>query len=128
MQQVLINQNQLKKKLIQQAENLKLINQILINQNKVPTDLNCLKSKADKLDVHKLVPVPVDFSKLSDVVKNDVVKKDIYNAKIKNIEYKIPDIINLAIYTTLNAKINEVQNEINGITTITTTSALNAKK
>ena len=30
-----------------------------------------------KTEVDKLVPVPVDFSKLSDVVKNDVVKKTI---------------------------------------------------
>ena len=29
----------------------------------------------DKLDDDKLVPVPVELSKLSDVVKNDVVKK-----------------------------------------------------
>ena len=29
-------------------------------------------SKADKLDIDKLVPVPVDLSKLSDVVKTDV--------------------------------------------------------
>ena len=65
-----------------------------------------MKSKVDKLDVDKLVPVPADLSKLSDVVKNDVVKKDVYNAKIKNIEDKTPDIINLAIKTTLNAKIN----------------------
>ena len=72
----------------------------------VPTNLNNLKSKVDKLDVDKLVPVPVDLSKLSDVVKNDVVKKDVYNAKIKDIEDKIPDITNLAINTTLNAKIN----------------------
>ena len=66
-----------------------------------------MKSKVDKLDDDKLVPVPVDLSKLSDVVKNDVVKKDVYNAKIKNIEDKIPDITNLATKTTLNAKINE---------------------
>ena len=36
-----------------------------------------------KLDADKLVPVPVDLSKLSHVVKIDVVKKDLYNAKIK---------------------------------------------
>ena len=36
---------------------------------KVPTGLNSLKSKVDKLDVDKSVPVPVDLSKLSDVVK-----------------------------------------------------------
>ena len=29
-----------------------------------------MKSKGDKLDVTKLVPVPVDLSKLSDLVKN----------------------------------------------------------
>ena len=71
----------------------------------VPSDLSNLKSKLDKLDVDKLVPVPVDLSKLSDVVKNDVVKKDVYNAKIKEIEGKIPDITNLATNTLLNAKI-----------------------
>ena len=35
------------------------------------------------------MPVPVDLSKLSDVVKNDVVKKTVYNklaAKVKNID------------------------------------------
>ena len=32
--------------------------------------------------------------KISDVVKNDVFKKDVYNAKITNIEDKIPDITN----------------------------------
>ena len=54
----------------------------------VPANLSSLKSKVDKLDVKKLVPVPIDLSKLSDAVKNDVVKKYVYNAKIKNIEYK----------------------------------------
>ena len=36
------------------------------------TNLANLKSEVDKLDIDKLVPVPVDLSKLSDVVKNDV--------------------------------------------------------
>ena len=58
---------------------------------------------------HLLVTVPVHISKLSDVVKNDVVKKDVYNAKIENIEHKIPDINNLATNTSLNTKINEVK-------------------
>ena len=62
----------------------------------VPSGLCNLKSKVDKLDVDKLKPVPVDLSKLTDVVKNYAVKKDLYNAKIKNIEDKIPDITNLA--------------------------------
>ena len=63
-----------------------------------------LKRKVEKIDVYKLVPVPVDLNKLSDAVKNDTVEKDVYDAKIKNIEDKIPDIANLASNTTLNAK------------------------
>ena len=47
----------------------------------VLTNLRNLKSKVDKLDVNKLAPVPVDLSKISDVVKNDIVKKDTYNSK-----------------------------------------------
>ena len=39
------------------------------------TNLASLKTEVDKLDIDKLAPVPVDLSKLSDVVKNDVVKK-----------------------------------------------------
>ena len=39
------------------------------------TNLANLKSEVDKLDIDKLVPVPTDLSKLSNVVKNDVVKK-----------------------------------------------------
>ena len=77
-----------------------------------------MKSKVHKLDVDKLVPFPVDFSKISDVVKNDVVKKDAYNAKIKNIKDKIPDITNLAANASLNAKINEVKGEIPNATNL----------
>ena len=72
------------------------------------------------------MPVPVDLSKLSDVVKNNVVKNDGYN-KIKNIEDKIPDITNLTTKISLNAKINEVKSEIPNITNLGTTGALNAK-
>ena len=63
-----------------------------------------MKRKIEEIDVYTLVPVPVDLNKLSDVVKNDTVEKDVYDAKIKNIEDKIPDIANLASNTTLNAK------------------------
>ena len=86
-----------------------------------------MKSKVDKLDVDKVVPVPVDLSKLSDVVKNCIVKKDVYNAEIENLEDKIPAITNLATNTTLNTKINEVKYEIPSITNLATTTALNAK-
>ena len=73
------------------------------------------------------MPVLVDLSNLSDVVKNVVVKKDVYDAKIKNIEDKIPDITNLATTAAaLNAKINEVKSEIPNITNLATTTALTA--
>ena len=40
----------------------------------VPTNLSNLKSKVDKLDVDRLVPVPVDLIKLSNVVKGILIK------------------------------------------------------
>ena len=43
------------------------------------TNLANLKTEVDKLDINRLVPVPVHLSKLSDVVKNDVVKKTDYD-------------------------------------------------
>ena len=39
------------------------------------SDLTSLKAEIYKLDIDKLVPVPVDLSKLSDAIKNNVVKK-----------------------------------------------------
>ena len=92
----------------------------------VPIKFSNLKSKVDKIDVDKLVAVPVDLSKLSDAVKNGVVKKEVYNAKIRNIEDEIPDITNLATNTTPNAKINEVKNKIPSITNLATTTVLTA--
>ena len=53
----------------------------------------------DKSDVDKLIPVFVDLSKLS-----DVVKKDVYNAKIKDIEDKMPAITNIATILLLMLK------------------------
>ena len=53
------------------------------------SNLASLKTEVDKLDIDKLVPVLVDLSKLSDVVKNDVVKKTVYDksvAKINSID------------------------------------------
>ena len=65
---------------------------------------------------------PFDLSKLSAAVKNDFLNKDVYNAKIKNIEDKIPDITNLGTKTTLNAKINEITDEIPNTTNLATSS------
>ena len=53
------------------------------------TNLANLKTEVDKLDIDKLAPVPVDLSKLSDVVKNDAVKKTVHDklaAKVNNID------------------------------------------
>ena len=52
------------------------------------TNLANLKTEVDKLDIDKLAPVPVDLSKLSDVVKINLIKKDVYDklvAKVDNI-------------------------------------------
>ena len=57
--------------------------QVLIHQNL--TKKTDLKSNVDKLDVDKLVPVLVDLSKVTDVVKTNFVTKYVYNARIKNI-------------------------------------------
>ena len=42
---------------------------IIEKSKNLPSGLSSFKSKADKLDVGKLVPVPNDLSKLSDAVK-----------------------------------------------------------
>ena len=44
-----------------------------------------LKTKVDKLDIDKLAAVPVDFSKISDLVKNDVVKKTVYDKLVSKV-------------------------------------------
>ena len=91
------------------------------------TNLSKLKSKVDKLDANKLVPALVDLSKLNEVVKHEVAKKDVHNAKIKNIEDKIPDMTNLSPNTTINGKKNEVKKEITSVTNLAATTAPNAK-
>ena len=62
---------------------IKNISHVDTSSSALKTSLANLKSEVDKL-----VPVPVDLSKLSDVVKNDVVKKDVYDklvTKVNNI-------------------------------------------
>ena len=82
------------------------------------------------------MPVPVDLSKLSDVVKNDVVKKTVYDklvAKVNNIdkssfvlktkydtdkielEKKIPDTSGLVKKTDYNSKITKIEGKIPSI-------------
>ena len=85
----------------------------------IPYNSRNLKRKVEKIDVYKLVPVPVDLNRLSDVVKNDFITKHVYN--------KIPNIRNLASNTTLNPKVNEVKNEISSIINLATNASLNTK-
>ena len=84
-----------------------------------------MKSKVDKLNVDKLIHIPIHLSKLSDVVKNDVVKKHVFKDKTRNIEDKIPAITNLATNTSLNAKINKVKCLMSKISNLATTIAIN---
>ena len=105
------------------------------------TNLANLKTEVDKLDIDKLVPIPNELSKLSNVVKNDVVKKTVYDklvAKVDNIdtsdfllktnydtkltelENKIPDISGLAAKTALTT----VENKIPSINNLATKTAL----
>ena len=49
------------------------------------TDLANLKTEVDKLDIEKLVPVPVGLIKLNDVAKNDVVQKTVYDKLLEKV-------------------------------------------
>ena len=54
---------------------LKNVTHVDTSRFPLKTNLVTLKTEVDKLDIDKLVPVPTDLSKLSNLVKNDVVKK-----------------------------------------------------
>ena len=74
------------------------------------TNLAGLKTEFDKLDIDKLAPVPVDLSKLSDVVKNYVVKKTVCDklvAKVDDI-----DTSDFLLKTTFNTDKTELENKI----------------
>ena len=54
---------------------LKNVSHVDVSSFALKSNLASLNTEVDKLDIDKLVPVPVDLSKLSYVVKNYVVKK-----------------------------------------------------
>ena len=54
---------------------IKNISRVDTSSFALKTNLADVKTDVDKLDIDKLVPVPVDLSKLSVVLKNYVVKK-----------------------------------------------------
>ena len=68
---------------------IKNISHVDISSSALKTNLTSLKTEVHKLDIVKLVPIPADLSKLSNVVKNDIVKKTDYNklvTKVNNID------------------------------------------
>ena len=68
---------------------LKNVTHVDSSSDALKTNLACLKTKVDKLDIDKLAPVSVHLSKLSDVVKNYVAKKAVYGklaAKVNNFD------------------------------------------
>ena len=58
---------------------LKNVSHVDVSSFALTLNVASLKIEVDKLDFDKLVPIPVDLSKLSDVVENDVTKKTEYN-------------------------------------------------
>ena len=68
---------------------IKSISHVDTSSFALETNLASLKTQVDKLDIDKLVPVPVDLSKLSDVVKMMLLKKTVYDklvAKVNTID------------------------------------------
>ena len=49
------------------------------------SNLSSLKTEVDKIDVGKLKTLPVDLSKLSNLVNNDVVKKTVYDKLVTKV-------------------------------------------
>ena len=63
---------------------MKNITQVDTSDFALKTNLANLKAEVDKLDIGKLVPVPVDLSKLSNIVKMKLLKKlNIINQLVK---------------------------------------------
>ena len=65
--------------------------------------------KVDKLDDDQLVPVPLDLSKLSDVIKNKVIKKTVDDELVKKM-------ISLILMDLLKKKIMILQSMILKVT------------
>ena len=49
------------------------------------SNLASLKTEMDKIDVDKLKAVPVDLTKLGNVVKNEVVMKTVYDKLVTKV-------------------------------------------
>ena len=87
---------------------LKNVTRIDTSSFALKTNLASLRTEVDKLDIAKLVPVPIDLSNLGNVVKNDVVKKTAYDklvAKVNNIDTS--DFVLKTKYQTDKAKLEK---------------------
>ena len=97
------------------------------------SNLASLKTEVDQQDIDKLAPVPVDLSKLSDIVKNDVVKKTEYEklvTKVDNI-YTTRFVIKTTYYTDesdLEKKISDADKKIPDTSYLAKKTDLNAKR
>ena len=81
------------------------------------SNLASLKTEVDKVDIGKLVPIPVGLSRGSDVVKNDVVKKTVYNKLVTNVNnIDVRGLDSKTKYDTdqsdLEKKLNDAKNKI----------------
>ena len=77
------------------------------------SDLAILKAEIDKLDIEKLVPAPVDLSKLSYEVTTNAVKKVVYDklvTKVNNI-----DISGFVLKTKYDTDKSDLEKEISDI-------------
>ena len=71
---------------------LKNVTHVDISNFSLKTNLANLKTEVHELEIEKLVPIPADLRKLSNVLKNDVVKKTVYDrlvAKVNNIDTSV---------------------------------------
>ena len=103
-------------------EDIKNITHVNTSNFALKTSLSSLKTELDQLDINKLVPIPNDLSKLSNVVKNEVAKKTECNklvTKVNNI-----DTSNFVLKTNYNTKITELENKIPDISNLATKTAL----
>ena len=78
------------------------------------TNLANLKTEVDKLDIDKLVPVPTDLSKLSNVLKHDVVKKTVYDKLVT--KGNNSDTSDFVLKSKYNTDKSELENKTRNVT------------
>ena len=131
-------------------EDIKNISHVDTSSFALKANLANLKTEVDKLDIDKLVPVPVHLGKQSDVVKDDVAKETDYNKLVTKVNAiplnnidpskfilktkydtdksqlvnKILDTSSLIKKTDYNTKITEMEGKIPDISNLATKTAL----